>query len=81
MESFVGYIGREGLYISSSSQGLLEGLRTGGKYSGDGTEDFLPDGTFGVEELAEIFPDSAPSYGCNETTAQWSVSDCTQGRW
>jgi len=78
VESYIGYVGREGLYTQSYGLGL------GGKDGEDSAfvlEGFLPDGSFGVEELEQSFPGGAPDYGCNETAAQWNVSECVMGRW
>ena len=79
VESFIGYVGRDGLYTQNyvfgfGGQGTAQDLA-----SSHGN--FLPDGTFGVDELNQSFPGGAPDYGCNKTKAQWNLSECVQGRW
>ncbi len=74
VESLIGYVGRDGLFTQSY----------GIDFDGSGAlemDGFLPDGSFGLNELEESFPGGAPGYGCNETEAQWNVSKCVQGRW
>jgi hypothetical protein len=78
VESFIGYVGREGIYTQSPELDF-GGLNGGGPSVVLG--DFLPDGSFGVEELEQYFPGGAPGYGCNESAAQWSISKCVMGRW
>ena len=80
VESFIGYVGREGLFTQNYVFGF-GGLGTR-EDSASALGSFLPDGSFGKDELKRFFPaNAAPDYGCNKTSAMWNKSECVQGRW